>query len=128
MGIHLGTFLVLPGIILFMLLWDRSSFGLNIYSALAVAGIVVLLHPGMLPTLGLKVWGPLIVGVLIWSVLRPLIVPGHRSAFGPRGLVSWCAIVAILGISTHLYLKIRAGHNPGINEATRKPGPRSGRC
>ncbi|MCC7142873.1 MAG: DUF2723 domain-containing protein [Candidatus Eisenbacteria bacterium] len=116
MGIHLGTFLVLPGIILFMLLWDRSSFGLNIYSALAVAGIVVLLHPGMLPTLGLKVWGPLIVGVLIWSVLRPLIVPGHRSAFGPRGLVSWCAIVAVLGISTHLYLKIRAGHNPGINE------------
>ncbi|MFN8547944.1 MAG: DUF2723 domain-containing protein [Candidatus Eisenbacteria bacterium] len=117
MGIHLGTFLVLPGIVLFMLLWDRSSFGLGILSAWTVAGIVVALHPGMLPTLGIAIWGTIFVGVLAWSLLRPLLRPGRRSAFGPRGLVTWCAIVALLGISTHLYLKIRAGLNPSIDEA-----------
>ncbi|MBK8231813.1 MAG: DUF2723 domain-containing protein [Candidatus Eisenbacteria bacterium] len=117
MGIHLGTFLVLPGIVLFMLLWDRSSFGGSVVSAWAVAGIVVLLHPGMLPTLGLKIWAPLLLGVLVWSALRPAMMPGERSAFGPRGLVSWCALAAILGMSTHFYLMIRASLNPAINEA-----------
>ncbi|MFN8548422.1 MAG: DUF2723 domain-containing protein, partial [Candidatus Eisenbacteria bacterium] len=117
MGIHLGTFLVLPGIVLFMLLWDRSSFGGSVLSAWAVAAVVVLLHPGMLPTLGLAIWGPLVILVLLWSLLRPVVAPGSRSAFGPRGLVTWCAIVALLGISTHFYLMIRATLNPPINEA-----------
>ncbi len=117
MGIHLGTFLVLPGIVLFMLLWDRSSFGGSALSAMFVAGIVVLLHPGMLPTLGLGVWGPLVLLVLLWSAIRYLTAPGSRSAFGPRGLVTWCAIAALVGMSTHFYLMIRATLNPPINEA-----------
>ncbi len=117
MGIHLGTFLVLPGIVLFMLLWDRSSFGLSPWAAMMVAGLVILLHPGMLPTLGLPIWGTVFALVVVWSILRPILAPGHRSAFGPRGLATWCAIVAVIGISTHLYLKIRAGLNPAINEA-----------
>jgi tetratricopeptide (TPR) repeat protein len=113
MGIHLGTFLVLPGIVLFGLLVDRSSFGEGVWSAWFVAGLLLLLHPGMLPTLGLKVWGPL-VGVV---ALSAVLFGGKWPAVGLRGILTWCLLLALVGISTHAYLMIRAQANPGINEA-----------
>jgi len=113
MGIHLGTFLVLPGIILFALLVDRGSFGEGRGSAWFVAGLVLLLHPGMLPTLGLKVWGPL-VGLVL---LSGLLFGGKWPAVGRRGVLLACLVMALVGISTHFYLMIRAGQNPAINEA-----------
>ncbi|MEZ4649250.1 MAG: DUF2723 domain-containing protein [Candidatus Eisenbacteria bacterium] len=121
MGIHLGTFLVLPGIILFALLTDRRLFGETVPGAMVVAGIVVLLHPGMLPTLGIKVYGSVFVVVLLLSlasIAKELLggQPVHP-LFGSKGLLTWCLLVAVLGISTHLYLLIRAQSGVAINEA-----------
>jgi len=115
MGIHLGTFLVLPGIVLFALIVDRRIFGDSWPGAMAVAGILVLLHPGMLPTLGFGVWVPLLAIVLVLSLLAPFV--SIHSGFGPKGIVTWCALIALVGISTHFYLLIRAGLGPAINEA-----------
>ena len=114
-GIHLGTFLVVPPIILFALLVERRIFGQGAVAALVVAGLLMAIHPGLLPTIGWKLWLPILSIVLLLSVaasVRPI-----HPAFGPRGLLTWCAIAAILGLSTHAYLMIRASLHPFINEA-----------
>jgi tetratricopeptide (TPR) repeat protein len=115
MGIHLSTFLVLPGIILFALLVDRESFGSTRLEAWIVAGLVLLLHPGLLPTLRLG-WGVLAAGVLVLCLLGSLGLVSWKPV-GRRGLLTWCLILAILGLSTHFFLMIRAHANPAINEA-----------
>ncbi len=120
MGIHLGTFLVLPGIILYALLIDRRLFGESVVGALLVAGTVVVLHPGMLPTLG-----PIYAGVFGLVLILCIItiaqeVSGGKvnfPVFGMRGLLTWCLIVSVLGISTHIFLLIRANSDVAINEA-----------
>lgn len=119
MGIHLGTFLVLPGILLFMLVWDRRTFAEGWIGALTVAGVVVMLHPGMLPTLGLPVWGSLVGLVVLGMCLRALFRAELQSwtLVGRRGLLTWCVLAALVALSTHFYLMIRAHHNPAINEA-----------
>ena len=115
MGIHLGTFLVLPGIMLFALLVDRTSFGESRWGAWLLAGVILLLHPGMLPTLGLG-WGILVLGVTLLVLLSVLGLLPWRAA-GLRGLLTWCLVVAVLALTTHFYLMIRARLNPAINEA-----------
>ena len=115
MGIHLGTFLVLPGIILFALLVDRESFGSTWVEAWLVAGLVLLLHPGLLPTLQLW-WGVLAVGILLLVVLGSLGLISWKPV-GRRGLLTWCLLLAVIGLSTHFYLMIRAHADPSINEA-----------
>ncbi|MCA9755984.1 MAG: DUF2723 domain-containing protein [Candidatus Eisenbacteria bacterium] len=121
MGIHLGTFLVLPGIILFALLTDRRLFGETVPGAMVVAGVVVLLHPGMLPTLGIAIYGSVFGLVLILSLISiGAELTGGKPVhplFGTKGLLTWCLFVAVLGISTHLYLLIRAQSGVAINEA-----------
>ena len=121
MGIHLGTFLVLPGILLFTFLVDRRIFAQSWPGAMIVGAAVLLLHPGMLPTLGIEVYGVvfgLVVVLALVSALRRLFgrEPLHPSV-GPHGLLTWCAIAAVLGVSTHAYLMIRANLGPAINEA-----------
>lgn len=69
MGIHLGTFLVLPAIVLFALLIDHRIFGARPLAACGLAALLILLHPGMLPTLGYKVWLPLVAGAGLASFL-----------------------------------------------------------
>lgn len=115
MGIHLGTFLVLPGIILFALVVDRRLFGNGWLGAMFVAGLLILLHPAMLPNLGWHVWVP-VLGIVVIASAISLWRPMHPS-LGSRGLVTWCCIGAVLGISTHAYLMIRAHLHPAINEA-----------
>jgi Flp pilus assembly protein TadD len=115
MGIHLGTFLVLPGIILFALLVDRESFGSTPAEAWLVAGLVLLLHPGLLPTLRLW-WGVLALGILVLVLLGSLGLISWKPV-GRRGLLTWCLLLAVIGLSTHFYLMIRAHADPSINEA-----------
>ncbi|MCA9727601.1 MAG: DUF2723 domain-containing protein, partial [Candidatus Eisenbacteria bacterium] len=114
-GIHLGTFLVVPPIILFALLVDHRLFARGKLAAFLVAGLLLAIHPGLLPTLGWKLWVPLL-GIVVLVSLFGAVTKVHP-AFGPRGLLTWCAIAAILGLSTHAYLMIRAHLNPFINEA-----------
>ncbi|MCA9728066.1 MAG: DUF2723 domain-containing protein [Candidatus Eisenbacteria bacterium] len=115
MGIHLGTFLVLPGIVLFALLVERRLFGEGVLGALFVAGLLIMLHPALLTILGWKIWVPLL-GIVALASLLSLVRPLHPS-LGARGILTWCCIAAVLGISTHAYLMIRAHLNPAINEA-----------
>jgi hypothetical protein len=115
MGIHLGTFLVLPGIILFALLVDRESFGSTRVEAWLVAGLVLLLHPGLLPVLRLW-WGILALGILVLVMLGSLGLISWKPV-GRRGLLTWCLLLAVIGLSTHFYLMIRAHADPSINEA-----------
>lgn len=165
MGIHLGTFLVLPAIVLFALLVDWRIFGRTWIGALITGGLLILLHPGLLPTLGYEIWVPVLGAALLasatlhrawsprarWAIAAALVallgflavegwlthtwwsggwaialvalvvlavLRGSRwEAAGARGLLSWCVAAAILGISTHAYLIIRAHLDPGINEA-----------
>ncbi len=114
MGISLMAVLVLPGILLFALLVDYRSFGSTPVRAFFLAGVILLLHPGMLPTLGLTIYVPLFVLML-------LAIAFYRKKWpmvSGRGILTWCLIVAVIGVSTHFYLTIRAlWHNPAINEA-----------
>jgi len=111
-GIHMGTFLVVPALLLFVLLVDHRTLAPSRIGAIVVAGILVGLQPAMLPILkegwlillGLGLLGSLFLGRL-WSPL------------GPRGVVFWCLLLALVGLSTHLYLPIRAHQHPIINEA-----------
>ncbi|MCA9758362.1 MAG: DUF2723 domain-containing protein [Candidatus Eisenbacteria bacterium] len=121
MGIHLGTFLVLPGILLFVLLVDRRILASTWTGAMLVGAVVTLLHPGMLPTLGIRIYGAVFAVVLLLALVSLVLVrlgrgPIHPTV-GPRGLLTWCMIAAILGVSTHAYLMIRAHLDPAINEA-----------
>ena len=114
MAIYLGAPLVLPGIILFAFLVDFRFFGGTRWTAGLVAVLVVLLHPGLLPTEGIWIWGSLVVLVLLSSLLFARSWP----AVSGRGLLTWCVLVGVVALSTHFYLMIRAGyHTPHIAEA-----------
>ena len=80
-----------------------------------MAGLVLLLHPGLLPTLRLG-WGVLALGILVLVVLGSLGLISWKPV-GRRGLLTWCLMLAVIGLSTHFYLMIRAHANPSINEA-----------
>ncbi|MBD3162158.1 MAG: DUF2723 domain-containing protein [Candidatus Eisenbacteria bacterium] len=111
-GIHMGTYLVLPAVILFVLMVDHRTFAPNWLGAFVIAGVLLGLQPAMLPTLktgwlillGLGIVGSLLLGK-VWSPL------------GPRGVVFWCLLLGLIGLSNHLYLPIRAALDPAINEA-----------
>ncbi|MEZ4651457.1 MAG: DUF2723 domain-containing protein [Candidatus Eisenbacteria bacterium] len=84
-----GTFLVLPGILLFALLVDRRIFAPSWTGAMMVAGAVTLLHPGMLPTLGIRIYGAVFAIVLVLAVVSlvrdRLGLPPIHPSVGPRG-------------------------------------------
>ena len=165
MGIHLGTFLVLPSIVLFAWLVDWRLFGTTPVWAMLTGGLLILLHPGLLPTLGYEIWVPVLGAAILasaflfrvwstgvrWAIVGAMaalvivlfqhgwlshtwwgggwagllvaaiavaVLAGKRwEATGPRGLLTWCVAAAVLGISTHAFLLIRAHLDPAINEA-----------
>ncbi len=120
MGIHLGTFLVLPGVLLYMLLVDRRLFATQPVAAVIVAALVLLLHPGLLPTIGAWpygiVFGGTVLAILLSSVAQWSRGRGLHPALAPRGILAGCVVVALIGVSTHAYLPIRASLDPMINE------------
>ncbi len=111
-GIHMGTFLVVPSLLFFVLLVDHRALAPTKFGALVVAAILVGLQPAMLPILK-EGWIILLVLGLIGSLLLGRV----WSPMGPRGVVFWCLLLAVFGLLTHLYLPIRAAQHPMINEA-----------
>ncbi|MDZ4805792.1 MAG: DUF2723 domain-containing protein, partial [Candidatus Eisenbacteria bacterium] len=125
-GIHLGTFLVFPCIYLLvtMVHWERvkkwhfwGSAALFVLATLIRFAIVSTIDDADARIVDLSVAAPairqnaglltLLMGLaLIWNLISVL---GIRFTLGIGAL-------AIVGISVHLYLLIRAGLGPAINE------------
>lgn len=111
-GIHMGTFLVVPGLILFVLMVDHRTFAPSNFGALVIAGILIGLQPAMLPVLK-EGWFVL----LALGLTASLLLGRYWSPLGPRGVVFWCLLLGLIGLSNHLYLPIRSALDPMINEA-----------
>jgi tetratricopeptide (TPR) repeat protein len=111
-GIHMGTYLVLPAILLFVLMVDHRTLAPHMFGAIIVSGVLVGLQPAMLPNL--KVLWLVLLGI---GLVSSLLLGRLWSPLGPRGVVFWCLLLALIGLSNHLYLPIRAALRPMINEA-----------
>ncbi|MDM7916653.1 MAG: DUF2723 domain-containing protein, partial [Candidatus Eisenbacteria bacterium] len=111
-GIHMGTFLVLPAMLLLVLLVDHRTLAPHLFGAFVVAGVLVGLAPAMLPILK-ELW----IVLLLLGLLASLLLGRLWSPLGPRGVVFWCLLLTVIGLSNHLYLPIRAALDPAINEA-----------
>ncbi len=111
-GIHMGTYLVLPAILLFVLMVDHRTLAPHLFGAIIVSGVLVGLQPAMLPNL--KVLWLVLLGI---GLVSSLLLGRLWSPLGPRGVVFWCLLLALIGLSNHLYLPIRAALRPMINEA-----------
>ena len=104
-GFHLGTILVFSGIFFYILMTKQRTFStLEFWIACIGVGIFVadatLYRNGQL-TLGFLV---VYLVVLLW-------IYSTRSPFAVI-----CSGLFLIGISVHLYLLIRSGHNPAIDE------------
>jgi len=105
-GFHLGTILVFSGIFFFILMTREKTFStFEFIVACLGVGIfiadVTIYRNGQLTLFFLAVY----VAMLVWMY----------SAKSPFAVV--CSALFVLGLSVHLYLIIRSGHNPSIDEA-----------
>ncbi len=112
-GFHLGTMLVFPGFFVLALMIPKKSFSnLDLWLVGGVLalflGSTVLHVPDGVTLVGLL--GILATG--IWLAL-----PTARGGRGQRPFVLYSLALFLLGLSVHLFLYIRAGQNPMINEA-----------
>jgi tetratricopeptide (TPR) repeat protein len=105
-GFHLGTVLTYPAIALYCLLFREKSFK---NADLVVFSFGFFLF---LAFVNLKFGGPLaVVALLIFLVgVAVRASAGHRFALVSTGLF-------VLGVTIHLFLLIRSGQNPAIDEA-----------
>jgi tetratricopeptide (TPR) repeat protein len=107
-GIHLGTYLVLPGILVLVALERRhailTSGDLLLWCVLGPAGVLAWWIGG-----GPFVW---LFAIVAGGVL---FIPTRRRAF-----VAALILLFALGLSVHLYLLIRSELDPAINEAAPK--------
>jgi cytochrome c-type biogenesis protein CcmH/NrfG len=104
-GFHLGTILAISGIFFFVLMTREKGFTDGEF-VLACVGVGIFVadatiyRNGRLTLLFLGLYGVAVV----WMWTR-----GRRFPAVATGLF-------LLGLSVHLYLKIRSGHNPSIDE------------
>ncbi len=103
-GFHLGSLLVYPGIFLLILLSDRKR-------------IDIIDLFGVSAALGLFMMSTMIKDdfVLVGATMVLLAV-GVVRAFGRRPIILAACGVFLLGISVHLFMMIRAGLDPAINQ------------
>jgi tetratricopeptide (TPR) repeat protein len=111
-GVYFGSFLIVPAMILFVYLVDHRALAPSYFGALVIAGVLVGLQPAMLPSLK-GIW----VVLLALGLVGSLVLGKYWSPLGPRGVVFWCLLLALIGLTNHLYLPIRAHLDPNINEA-----------
>ena len=106
-GIHLGTLLAVPPLVLFVLL-------------VRCRPIVVVSYVWLMIALAFLGLGFRVVGMAALAFLVVFIIlAGTMRSFMWRNLsfTGVAVALAVLGVSVHLYLLIRAGLNPPINEA-----------
>jgi len=105
-GFHLGTILIFPGFFVMALMIREKAFSDRELWALGLAlafflGSAIMHWPDLWMSLGM-------LAVLAWAIW--LYSQGKRFALYAIGLFA-------LGLSVHLFLLIRAGQHPAINEA-----------
>jgi len=105
-GLHLGTILAFAGIFFLIILTPEKSFS-NTEFLLACIGIAIFIGDATLYRNGLLTsWLIAIYGLVLIAYYVT-----KKSVFAPI-----CAGLFLLGISVHLFLLIRSGHNPAIDE------------
>ncbi len=105
-GLHLGTVLAFSGVFLLIVMTKKKTFS-NVEFFLACFGVMIFLADATLYRAGdvtLVLLGVLAVGLGV-------LYARTKSTFA---IV--CVALFVLGLSTHLYLLIRSGHNPPIDE------------
>lgn len=104
-GFHLGTILAFSGIFFIILMTERKTFT-NFEFLVACLGVGILVADATLYRNGnvTLVLYTIFVALLLWLYLR-------KSSFAII-----CTALFILGVSVHLVLMIRSGHNPAIDE------------
>jgi tetratricopeptide (TPR) repeat protein len=107
-GIHLGTYLVLPGIIVLVALERR-------HAILTPRDLFLWCVVGPAAVLAWKLGGGTGIWVFLGIVTAILLALTQRRAF-----VMALILLFALGVSVHLYLLIRSQHDPMINEAAPK--------
>ena len=105
-GFHLGTVLVFSGIFFFVLMTNPKTFT-NFEFLIACGGMAIFMADATIYRNGAVTLGLLVV----FAVLLAWYTIDKKSRFA---LV--CAGLFVLGLSVHLFLLIRAGQNPSINE------------
>jgi tetratricopeptide (TPR) repeat protein len=106
-GLHLGTILAFSGIFLLILMTKEKAFS-NTQFLLACVGVGIFVADATLYR-----QGQVTIALLGLFVLALMAFYGtSKSKFA---IV--CSALFFLGISVHLYLKIRSGLNPAIDEA-----------
>jgi Flp pilus assembly protein TadD len=112
-GIHMGTFIVLPAIVLFVLLVDPATvLNRNFILALFVAVLSIMLFFIMMRR-GAGLPTALLVSLAAYGVVTAL----FWKDLGRQNYVFWFYVLGFLGVTVHLYLIIRANLDPAINEA-----------
>lgn len=105
-GFHLGTVLAFSGIFFLVLMTGPKTFT-NLEFLLASAGMGILIADATIYRNGTFT---LVVLAVFFAILAWYTVV-KKSRFA---LI--CTVLFVLGISVHLYLLIRSGHNPAIDE------------
>ncbi len=109
-GIHLGTYLILPGLIVLVALERRHAI---LTTRDLVLWCVVL--PAVLVVLHWRMEG----GQSFW-ILAAVVAAAMLGVTQRRGFVTALIVLFFLGLSVHLYLLIRSQLDPSINEAAPK--------
>jgi len=104
-GFHLGTILAISGIFFFVLMTREKLFS-NLEFIVACAGVAIFVADATLYRDGRITMFLLVVyvGILLWLWASKRRFPVVAAA------------LFVLGLSVHLYLMIRSGHNPNIDE------------
>ncbi len=118
-GIHMGTFLVGPPILLFVLLVSAQTvLNGDMVKALVWFGAALAAFLLLTPGLG----APPALGLLLAIALfaTPLVLhrrAGARPFIRRDNLVYWMLALALVGLSVQLFLLVRSRMNPPIDEA-----------
>jgi hypothetical protein len=112
-GFHMGTLLVAPAVLLFVLLVAAPTVlnrdVLTTTAWVGAAAVAFLLFKAV----GLPVGLALVLAALGFAAM----VGWKWERLGRRNLAFWALALAVVGLTVQFFLLIRAHHNPPINEA-----------